>query len=630
MPLSNLIKSPVLLFWIKRYLGLMAFSTGFRFFECLYFYKLFIENGITELLKSLAIGFMFDSCVTSLILAFIFILTSVFPSTKTAGKNLMIAAYVLVLTFNVFNFLHVVNFGLSFNYYSLSQLNGTVVKTIVTDPQFYIGLLGLFFVFFVIKKFTGKQQVPAFTHWKTESLMVTVFLFLGSFLFLPFPLYYYCNVSANSIINELPKNGLFSYVSSVKTILVASDLIEDTQEISLDKAIAVMAGELSNVKEIKNGKIIRTVDPDTNSNRYKHVILIIMESMGSNLFNDSIAPCLFKLKEEGLYYTKCKATGPRTQMAVSSLLTGVPNIIGINYYRRKGLYKIETLADYLTPLNYNCYYLHNGYLEYDNIDKLLLQGGFKNLTDANSMSAYKQKNSWGVDDEALYIKAIENINETGNLKTFQVLQTITNHEPFDIPQEFIANNKHIAKWDKKLQTYYYADYMAGKFLNYLKSRPDFDSTIVFITGDHGEPYQDNDLSYKVFHVPLIVLNGKLNPQAIDDDCSHIDIPYTILSACGYTKETVMFGENLFSLKPNRAIMSTNYNAELNLKIHDTVYRYSFEKKRETLLKLNDREREEIEIKRKDQKQMERMKTIAFARYKVVRDYLLSGKINRQQ
>jgi len=113
--------------------------------------------------------------------------------------------------------------------------------------------------------------------------------------------------------------------------------------------------------------------------------------MGSNMFNDSISPKLYKLKDKGLYYTKCKATGPRTQMAISTLITGIPNIIGINYYRRKGIYKIETLADYLTPLNYDCHYIHNGYLSYDDIDKLLLQGGFKNLTDANSIKKYKQK-----------------------------------------------------------------------------------------------------------------------------------------------------------------------------------------------------------------------------------------------
>lgn len=628
MPLFKSIKSPVVVFWIKRYLGLMVFSSLFRLLECLYFYNLFIANGFDELLKTLAFGFVFDSCVTSIILAVMFSIISVFSLSEAVGNKLLVAAYMLVLTFNVFNFLHLINFGLSFNQYTLRQVNLPVVKTILTGLPFYAALSFLLAGFFIIKKSLKTYQVPAFGNWKTESVLITLFLFSTSFLYLPFPLYYYCNVGADRIINELPKNGMFSYASSVKTILFEADLIEDTKEISLDKAIQVVAEELSNVSGITNGKIIRRVEPDSNSNRYKHIIVLVMESMGSNLFNDSVAPALFKLKKQGLYYSMCKATGPRTQMAVSSILTGVPDIIGVNYYRRKGLYKIETLADYLTPLNYHCYYVHNGYLAYDNIDKLLLQGGFKNLTDANAMSIYKQKNSWGVDDEALYLKATESINGSKQLKTCHILQSMTNHEPFDIPADFIAAHKQIGTWNKKLQAYYYADYMAGRFLNHLQSRPDFDSTLIFVTGDHGEGYQVNDLSYKVFHVPLLVLNGKLKPQAIDYDCSHIDIPYTILSACGYSKETVMFGENLFSLRPNRMILSTNYNTELNIKAHDTLYRYSFEKQSERLLKLNKEQYEEAEIVTKNPKQLAPMKTSVFATYKLVRDYVLSGKISR--
>lgn len=628
MQVSNIVKGPVLLFWMKRYLNLMLFSMFFRVAGCVYFYKLFVTNGFSELVKCFAIGFIFDSCVASVILAFIFLLTAVFSFKKSLFNKLFVVSLFLILVFNVFNFLHLVNFGVCFNYYTLKQLNSTVIQTILVKPQFYFVLFGLLFCFLIINNFISKYAKPAFEHWKRESALVVVLLFTTSFLFLPFPFYYYCNISANSIINELPKNGMYCYVSSVQTTLSAADLIIDSEQTNLEEAIQTVAGNLSNVSEITNGKIIRLVEPDTNFTRYKHIILIIMESMGSNMFNDTIAPHLFKFKNEGIYYTKCKATGPRTQMGVASLLTGVPNIVGVNYYRRKGIYKIETLADYLTPLNYNCYYLHNGYLDYDNLDKLMLQGGFKNLIDAKSITNYKLKNSWGLDDEALFIKGAEHIKQTRHLKTFHVLQSITNHEPFDIPRDFIIANKQISKWSKKLQTYYYADCMLGKFLNELKARSDFDSSLVFITGDHGEAYNDNEFSYNVFHVPLIVLNGKLTPQTINYDCSHIDVPFTILSACGYNKKTVMFGENLFSLKPDRVIVSTNYNTEVNLKRHDTLYRYCMEKQDERIFKLNIVEMEESEINDLSTEKKAHLRKVALSHYKVVRDYLLSGKINR--
>jgi len=62
--------------------------------------------------------------------------------------------------------------------------------------------------------------------------------------------------------------------------------------------------------------------------------------------------------------------------------------------------------------------------------------------------------------------------------------------------------------------------MVDEFLKQIQSSSEFDSTLVFVTGDHGEAYNENELSYNIFHVPLIILNGKIQPGIIENDCSH--------------------------------------------------------------------------------------------------------------
>lgn len=605
----------------------MFFSFLFRIAGSMYFYKIFFGNDLWEIVRCFAVGFIFDSCVAALILAIVFLPVSLFRNGQKWLRPLMVITYFLILLFNISNLVHLAHFGVSFNYYSLKHIDAAVYKTIASKPQFYFMLFGFLFAFLLIRNFMAVRAKPAFSYVKTEFVAVLVFLFAASFLYLPFPFYYYCNISANGIVNELPKNGVYCYVSSFQSALQASDLIVDVKDLSPGQAVAEVAALYNNVTEIKDEKILRRVEPDSNFARYKRVILIMMESMGSNAFNDSVAPELNRLKNEGLYFSNCLATGPRTQMGFTTLLTGVSNVIGVNYYRRKGIYKVETLASYLTPLNYDTYYLHNGFLTYDDEDKLLKQGGFKHLTDANDIESYKQKNSWGVEDEALFLKSAELISKTSNRKALYVLQSMTNHEPFELPADFRASHKEMARWNKKLQTYFYADYMLGKFIKTMKERADYDSTLIIITGDHGEAYNDNEFSYNVFHVPLVMLGGSLRPAVINYDCSHADIPYTILSVCGYNKETIMLGENLLRLQPGRSVFSTNYNAELNVKRHDTLYRFSFEKQDEWLFKLDEHLMEKEQIKTAPVQQL-MFKRQAFAHYKLVRDYLLSGKINR--
>lgn len=612
------------IFWMKSYLWLMAFSSLLRLAEVFYFFEVLSDEKYKQVFKILSYGLVYDSTVVTGILFCILLLSFI----KTINLNrLILAAFAILLVFNVFNFWHLIKFGIGYNAYTLQQANATVVSTLLSKIDLYL-LLGIcLLVMILVNYFLKKQNHNLYNQQKQSRLAVLGVMVLLSFWYLSFPLYYYFSLSSSSTVNELPKNGIYNFVNAIKRIYTTKDLVVDTKEVDVDEALKIVARNLTDVSGIANGKIIRSINSDTAQPKYKHVVLIIMESMGDNAFNDTISPNLYKLKNEGTYYSKCKTSGPRTQMGVASLLTGIPNITSENFYRRKGTYKIETLADYLKPLDYQCYYLHNGYLSYDDADKLLEQGGFENLMDVASFKNYSFKNEWGVDDGALFNEAITQITNTKDKKTLHVLQSLSNHEPHQVPEGFLKTHKNIKQWDKKYQAYYYADYVLGEFITKLKHTKEFENTLVFVTGDHAEAYVEKDLSYKVFHVPLIVLGGKVKHNVVNDDVWHVDVPYTILSACGYTGKTIMMGENLFKHPTHRNILSSNYNTELNLKRNDTLYRYSYEQNKEWMFKVDSSEFASAELILNKQEQ-NKYRKLTFAYYKVVRHYLVNGKMNR--
>jgi len=75
-----------------------------------------------------------------------------------------------------------------FYYYTLMQLNGSVIKTILSNTQFYISIAIVIAGFILTKKYHKKQQIPTFKKWKIESFMVIIFYLqvLSSFCRFPY------------------------------------------------------------------------------------------------------------------------------------------------------------------------------------------------------------------------------------------------------------------------------------------------------------------------------------------------------------------------------------------------------------------------------------------------------------
>ena len=108
----------------------------------------------------------------------------------------------------------------------------------------------------------------------------------------------------------------------------------------------------------------------------------------------------------------------------------------------------------------------------------------------------------------------------------------------------------------------YADHIFEEIIDYLKSRGDWDETVVVISSDHGESFEKGFWGHfwkhsgpvmhqSLIHIPLLIrLPGIAKGERIETNSELIDIAPTILEYCGIEKPEWMQGESLLSKVQN--------------------------------------------------------------------------------
>lgn len=131
---------------------------------------------------------------------------------------------------------------------------------------------------------------------------------------------------------------------------------------------------------------------------------------------------------------------------------------------------------------------------------------------------------------------------------FMQIVAYSTHNPFVIPEEYrkatFAKDGMPAKFNDYLTAVNYVDSALGAFIDYLKSRSDWENTVVVIVGDHEglAVYRDEMTAHPVAgkivdpgrHTPLIVLNSP-RPGRYEGEAGQVDVYTTLLDLLGLGK-----------------------------------------------------------------------------------------------
>jgi phosphoglycerol transferase MdoB-like AlkP superfamily enzyme len=554
--LSTIIRI-VLLFWSVKDLDLnfiniiRAFFTGFLFdvtmgslFLSLYAFYLLI-------LPKRWIGSLFDKCFTYFYLILIFI----------------IIYFSLLAEIPFWD-----EFGVRFNFIAVDYLIYTyeVVENINQSyplPVIGVVLMGLIIATFVLFKRsnifrnTFSEKSPFRNRFTHAVPVLAIAVILGLLMKNK-----QADFSNNLVVNELGKNGAFSFVTAFKSneldyetfypklpekdaySIVKSDLLQQNQKYTTTK--------YNDISRITTG----------NQEQRPNIILIAIESFSADFLTefgnkDHLTSNYDQLSNEGIFFTNLYATGTRTVRGMEALTLSVPPTPGNSIVRRPNNQNLFSVSTIVKSKNYQPYFIYGGDGYFDNMNTFFGGQGFdivdrdrgnplsddiKTQRFAIPDNEVKFENAWGICDEDLYKQSIKYADKSAkaNKPFFQFVMTTSNHKPYTFP----AGKIDLPQGDRNAAVKY-TDYALGKFIADAKTKPWFKNTVFVIVADHCASSAGKwEINIDRHHIPAIIYNLPQPPKRIDRLTSQIDLMPTLFGYLGWNYNTSLYGKDINQMK----------------------------------------------------------------------------------
>jgi len=302
----------------------------------------------------------------------------------------------------------------------------------------------------------------------------------------------------------------------------------------------------------------------------KNVLVIVVDSMRADAFTPKVMPELFTLSEHdnALYFTEHNSGGNATNSGIFSLFYGVSALYwdefaaagaGAQWIRqhqaagyRIGIFSSTTLQ---SPA-----FDRTVFASVPNL-RLHSEGDSASEKDLKSIDSFERfladgppANPWF---GFLFLDSAHSYDVPEGYETFKPQWAHVDHvllnEKFD-PKPYINRYRNALG---------FLDDNIGGLLERLDKRGDLDNTVVILTSDHGEEFNDLGLNYwghgsnffeYQIKVPLLMLWPGKTRQSFYHRTSHFDVAPTLLSeilGCTNPMTDYSMGKSLFDTKDKR-------------------------------------------------------------------------------
>jgi phosphoglycerol transferase MdoB-like AlkP superfamily enzyme len=299
-----------------------------------------------------------------------------------------------------------------------------------------------------------------------------------------------------------------------------------------------------------------------------HVIFLVLESFRSRSVHAcnpeapfALTPCFNRLVEEGVLWRNFHCVSARSSKSVISSLFGVCSDKDSIVFNETPSFPLRGLPEILKENGYSNLLLQGGDLEFDSIGEVAKSHGFDKIEGMQEIAARFQRefkgNVWGLHDEYLAVRALEVLKEKEKLgqAVFMKVLTISNHHPWRLPPGEEEKNFYPTNdpYERRFQTVlHYSDRILGNFVDTLKKDNLLEKTLLFIFGDHGQPFGEHDSSMhervglydENVKVPLLLLHKNIEPKIIDEVASQMDLLPTVLDLMGISAFHHAMGRSL--------------------------------------------------------------------------------------
>ena len=537
-----------------------------------------LDFNLFYILRAFFTGFCYDFAVGTLFLLLYSIYILVFPKRWVCSRFDKIFTYVylaIVLLIIYFSLLAEIpfwdEFGVRFNFIAVDYLIYTYEVISNINESYPLPLIIFVLVALIVLTFVFLQKRKIFRNTFSDKRPISkrfaLFYVLIPALILSLILKNkQADFSNNLVLNELGKNGTFSFFSAFKSNELDYETfypkIDDKEAYSVLKKNLLQENQayLSN----KWDDISRTTKSD--NEQCPNVILIAIESFSGDFLKafgnkDNLTPNYDKLANEGIFFTNLYATGTRTVRGMEALTLSVPPTPGNSIVRRPDNQNLFSVATIFKEKNYQPYFIYGGDGYFDNMNNFFGGQGF-DIVDRNRGNPLSDdiktqrfnipdnevsfENAWGICDEDLYKQSIKYADKSSKLNKpfFQFVMTTSNHKPYTFP----AGKIDLPQGDRN-GAVKYTDYALGKFLADAKTKPWFKNTVFVIVADHCASSAGKwEINIDKHHIPAIIYNLPQKAEKINRLTSQIDLMPTLFGYLGWNYTTSLYGKDINQTK----------------------------------------------------------------------------------
>jgi len=291
------------------------------------------------------------------------------------------------------------------------------------------------------------------------------------------------------------------------------------------------------------------------------VLLITIDTvradhLGMYGYHRKTSPNLDALAKDGTVFEHGWAHAPSTRYSIPAILTGrLP--LDVRYDTSISgwpglLPKAKTIAESLAELGLtngaitNYWYfdkvrrMDQGFVEYDNTNASLhseVPGGGGPAQSKGSSS--KQQTD----------KALAFVERHADQRWFLWVHYYDPHYAYEPhPEVPVFGGDRTALYDGELA---FTDFHIGRLLDALRAKGQYDKTVVIVTGDHGEGFDEHGVELHGYHlyapqtkVPMIVRVPGLAGRRSTTPAGHVDLLPTLVNLAGGKPDPEMMGQSL--------------------------------------------------------------------------------------
>ncbi len=290
-----------------------------------------------------------------------------------------------------------------------------------------------------------------------------------------------------------------------------------------------------------------------------NVVIIILESFTADIIEalggeKDLTPNFNSLVKEGVLFTNIYASGTRTDQGIVSVLSGFPSTPNFSIMRNVDKSaKLFSLSKYFLERKYSTSFYYGGKTDFSNLNSYLLNSKFDKINDENSFDKKAERNNWGVHDEPVLMKQLNDMNQIPQ-PFFSAIMTLSSHPPYNVPGEKKFPEDNSANKFRNVANY--ADKSLGNYFKEARKQPWFNNTLFILVADHGvELPRGNNLNFpKAHHIPLLffgnALKDELKGTTVLTMGGHHDIAATLVQQLGSGNENFKWSKNLLNTSCN--------------------------------------------------------------------------------